>query len=516
MASAASKNPVNRKAISLETKLRILDDHRSGVPVKTLVTTYGLSQPTVSTIIRNQEKIRASATSDGASGKRKRMRGAALPDVEDALYKWFVEVRGRNIPVSGNVLTAKAKDLAFLMGHEEFRPGNGWLHRFKERHAIRFKKIVGEAASADITNIEEWMDLNATKIASYDERDVYNADETALFFQLLPSHTHALKNESCAGGKHSKVRVTVLLCCNMDGSDRQKLFVIGKSAKPRDFRNLYSLPVRYRSNAKAWMTKVLFAEWLVELDQQMAAKGRKILLLLDNCSAHRVNPRLTNVDLLFLPPNSTCKTQPLDMGIIANFKVCYKRRVIERILHDIGPNPATSSAPMTKITLSMAVQMMYAAWHEVKQQTVRNCFVKAGIFIPRENMDPLDDNAEAALAQNEIEAAWERLAPIDSVSLEEFLNADGCASTREEVTDASIVEEVRSTELSADESDADDDDHDHPVTVQRAMNAITDLRKFVASRGLDEDFFLSLDKLEKSVSQSGPKLKQATLLSFLK
>ncbi|XP_064477290.1 tigger transposable element-derived protein 6-like [Ornithodoros turicata] len=257
MASASSGSQLKRKAISLETKHSILDDHRSGIPVKTLVTKYGLSQPTVSTIIRNRDKILASATLDGASGKRKRMWGAALPDVEAALYKWFLEVCGRNIPVSGAVLTAKAKQLAFLMEHKGFSPGNGWLHRFKERHGIRFKKIVGEAASADISNIDEWMDMHAAKIASYDERDVFNADETALFFQLLPSHTHALRNETCAGGKHSKVRVTVLLCCNMDGSDRQKLFVIGKSAKPRDFRSLYSLPVHYRSNSKAWMTKVL-------------------------------------------------------------------------------------------------------------------------------------------------------------------------------------------------------------------------------------------------------------------
>ncbi|XP_064468650.1 tigger transposable element-derived protein 6-like [Ornithodoros turicata] len=257
MASASSGSQLKRKAISLETKHSILDNHRSGIPVKTLVTKYGLSQPTVSTIIRNRDKIVASATLDGASGKRKRMRGAALPDVEAALYKWFLEVRGRNIPVSGAVLTAKAKQLAFLMEHEGFSPGNA------------------------------------------------------------PAVTHTCIEERDAGGKHSKVRVTVLLCCNMDGSDRQKLFVIGKSAKPRDFRSLYSLPVRYRSNSKAWMTKVLFAEWLVELDQEMARKGRKILLLLDNCSAHRVNPRLSNVELLFLPPNSTSKTQPLDMGIIA-------------------------------------------------------------------------------------------------------------------------------------------------------------------------------------------------------
>ncbi|XP_064462148.1 tigger transposable element-derived protein 6-like [Ornithodoros turicata] len=154
--------------------------------------------------------------------------------MEEALCKRFVDVRGRNIPISGAALTSKARQLAFLLGHEDFNPGNGWLHRFKARHNIKFERIVGEAeAAADDAKIEEWMDNSAAKIGSYSKCNMYNADETALFFQLLPSHTDAMKGQTCAGRKHSKVRVTVLLCCNMDGSDRRKLVVIGKSAKPR-------------------------------------------------------------------------------------------------------------------------------------------------------------------------------------------------------------------------------------------------------------------------------------------
>lgn len=520
--SSANARVAKRKGISLETKLCILDDHRSGVSVKHLVEKYSLCQSTVSTIIKSEQKLRATS-GDAVSTKRKRLRGAALPDVEEALYKWFAEVRGRNIPISGAVLTSKARQLAFLLGHDDFNPGNGWLHRFKERHNIKFKRIVGEAAaSADDAKIEEWMDKNAAKIASYSERDVYNADETALFFQLLPSHTHAMKGETCAGGKHSKVRVTVLLCCNMDGSDRRKLFVIGKSAKPRDFRNLHSLPVRYRSNTKAWMTKALFEEWLLELDQEMATKRRKILLLLDNCSAHRVSPRLTNVELLFLPANSTCKTQPLDMGIIANFKLCYKRRVIERILHSLGPNPSSADAQVIKITLSMAVQMMYASWHEVKAQTVRHCFAKAGMLVPDENSDPCDDAVEAASTE-QVKTVWEQLATSELVysedaSLDDFLMADGSALTREEVSDSSLVDEVRREEPSpvdTESSDDEDENGDH-VTVQRAMSAIADLKRFVASRGLGEEFILSLDSLERASLLSNLPLKQTTISSFFK
>lgn len=146
---------------------------------------------------------------------------------------------------------------------------------------------------------------------------------------------------------------------------------------------------------------VLFAEWLLELDQQMAAKGRKILLLLDNCSAHRVNPRLTNIEMLYLPPNCASKAQPLDMGVIANFKVCYKRRVIRWLILSLGQNPTASDPQPMKIYPAMAVQMTYGAWHEVKSQIIRNCFVKAEALVPDENAAPCDARAST----EELEAA---------------------------------------------------------------------------------------------------------------
>lgn len=82
-----------------------------------------------------------------------------------------------------------------------------------------------------------------------------------------------MKGDTWAGGNHSKVRVTALLCTNMDGSDWRVPCVTGKSKKPRCFRSY--VPVRYRHNAKGWMTRDLFAEWLSEFDRDMQRQGRR-------------------------------------------------------------------------------------------------------------------------------------------------------------------------------------------------------------------------------------------------
>jgi hypothetical protein len=47
--------------------------------------------------------------------------------------------------------------------------------------------------------------------------DIYNVDETGLFWKALPVHTLASKNECVSGGKLSKERVTCLVCASMAG-----------------------------------------------------------------------------------------------------------------------------------------------------------------------------------------------------------------------------------------------------------------------------------------------------------
>ena len=83
----------------------------------------------------------------------------------------------------------------------------------------------------------------------------------------------------------------------------------------------------YRNNAKAWMLITIFQEWLREFDRQVAQKhgGQRVLLLLDNCTSHKVeNLSLPHVEIHFLPPNTTSKIQPMDAGIIMSFKKHYR------------------------------------------------------------------------------------------------------------------------------------------------------------------------------------------------
>nr|XP_037285031.1 tigger transposable element-derived protein 4-like [Rhipicephalus microplus] len=182
--------------------------------------------------------------------------------MENVLLAWIQPARSVNLPVNGVVLKAKAEEIALRM-NIEFACSDGWLDRFRKRHGLVFRSIAGEAAAVDEVTCNDWRLTKLKEILQdYDPGDVYNVDETALFYQLLPQKTLAFAGDDCTGGKHSKVRVTVLIGANMSGSDKLKLLVIGKSRLPRCFKHAKTLPVTYTAYSKSWMTQSIFEEWL--------------------------------------------------------------------------------------------------------------------------------------------------------------------------------------------------------------------------------------------------------------
>lgn len=488
---------------------------------------YELAQSTISTILKAGSAAIDKAGTSGHADHRKRVRDAAYADVEEALYQWFLTTRAQNLPISGPILAAKAKKFAFLLRGQEFEPGGGWIQRFKDRHGIVYKNVVGEAASLDSQAKEKWLETKLPDLLErYSERDIYNGDETALFFQMLPSKTHSLKGDPCAGGKHSKVRVSVLLCANMDGSHRLKPFVIGKSKKPVCFKNEH-IPVRYRNNKKAWMTRELFEEWLVEFDRVIEGQGRKVVLLLDNCSAHNVRPKLTSVELAFLPPNTTAGLQPLDAGVIANFKALYRRRMLEWLVLMIDRSARCTSGqagpPDLKISLLKAVRFVYGAWYEVKESTIKNCFRKAG-FVRQD--DPSSENEEDTVEPADLSQLWEHLATDDTtsgVSMSEFLGADSAAAFCAETTDEAIAEDLLSRQRddgngddgsSDSEEDIDSGPPSTPMSAQSALASIESLIGFVHNRGLPAVYVQQLDAMHTAVVKLQLPSKQAQISDY--
>ncbi|KAI8488922.1 hypothetical protein Bbelb_334400 [Branchiostoma belcheri] len=238
---------------------------------------------------------------------RKRKREGKVGDVEEALYRWFLNARAKNFPLSGPILKEKSKGLAEALGITYFNPTDGWLSRWKERNDIVFKRAHGEKKDADTQSAQNWTrDVLSTILEEFDPDNVYN----------WPNGTLCQKTEAVDGGKNAMGRLTVLLAANMTGTHKLQPLVIGTSKNPRCVRGKH-VPLPYEANKKAWMTGERYRAWLKKTDREMGRKGKNIALLLDNCTAHP-DVQLRNIRLVFLPANTTSILQPLDQGIILN------------------------------------------------------------------------------------------------------------------------------------------------------------------------------------------------------
>ena len=197
--------------------------------------------------------------------------------------------------------------LSMAMDHDNFTASNGWLECWLKRYSVKLATLSGESAEVPQDVVDDWSKRLPALIEGYVLADIYNADETGLYFRALPNRSMVIKGDPRKGIKTSKDRITVLLACSAAGEKLTPL-VIGKAANPRCFRGVDKalLPVTYRSNRKAWVTSVLFSEWLERLNAKVKAQKRNILMFLDNCGAHP-KLQLSNIKLVFLPPNTTSR-----------------------------------------------------------------------------------------------------------------------------------------------------------------------------------------------------------------
>jgi transposase len=215
-----------KESKSMEEKYAAIIECEKGLRSKTeIAKQFSVPLSTLSTWLKNKDSIKDGYQKFGP--KRKSMKVGLYDELEEVLTTWFKATRSNNIPISGPMLQAKADELAHKMSVQGFNASNGWLDRFKERHGITFKKVCGESNSVNSSSddMTAWQSRLKLILEQYDSCDIFNADETGIFYQLTPDKTLDFKNVQCHGGKKSKARLTALVCANMAGTEKLPLLV---------------------------------------------------------------------------------------------------------------------------------------------------------------------------------------------------------------------------------------------------------------------------------------------------
>jgi len=305
----------------------------------------------------------------------------------------------------------------------------------------------GEAASAPIQDLSSMRENLHQTLRDYDPKDIFNCDETGLFWKMKPSRT--LSNSSVAGSKQSKDRVTILLTCNSTGTEKMRPLFIHKHENPRALKNINknSLPVNYYWNKKSWMQVSIWNQYLKKLDAHMRAQKRNILLLVDNAPTHALyeNTILTNIVIHHLSPNTTAYLQPCDQGIINSFKSQYRKLYLRNRVKTFDNFNEYGTEPV-EINIKKCIKYVARAWDSVTDITINNCWKKANIM-PTYNEEDNDENEilmELARIKEleEVQVLIDQLNPENPFTAEEFVDYDNSEGTTEMVSDEEILKAV--------------------------------------------------------------------------
>ena len=203
----------------------------------------------------------------------------------------------------------------------------------------------GERASADDIAASQYPEVLKKIIedGNYSPDQIYNLDETALYYKAMPKSTYVSKHQKQARGrKLEKSRFTAMFCVNLTGSHKMRPVVVHTAAHPRCYKHLSDMNnsgVYWYKTRNGWMTTTIMTDWLQKHcipDAQRKCKQLglpfKMLLIMDNAPSH---PHYLqdvvhkNCNIVFLPPRTTSLIQPLDQELIATVKQIYHKDVYD-------------------------------------------------------------------------------------------------------------------------------------------------------------------------------------------
>lgn len=137
---------------------------------------------------------------DNGNLARKRLRyRSEHEDIDELTWRWFQRVRAKNTLISGPMIQEQARMYAKELNKLDF--SNGWLARFKNHHNISAGTLSGKRALVDQAMLNPGKSAYPTSsritlcvtsgayepLRLISSGDIYNLDETGLFFCALPT-----------------------------------------------------------------------------------------------------------------------------------------------------------------------------------------------------------------------------------------------------------------------------------------------------------------------------------------
>ena len=480
-----------RVVLTIEDKLKVCRLAKQNVPKFVLMNQFKIGKSTLNDILRSEEKLtqfKAEKNELGIPGAVKTckaIRNGDFDKLDSALYIWFRQQREKGCPVTGPILMEKASEFHRLIYGESSKPfvaSSGFQWRFCGRFGLRNLTLSGEKLSSDSFSAEQFINGFSVMTEGYSADQIFNCDETGLYFKMLPGHTLASVHKQPDGTKKAKDRVTINACANASGTIKLPLLFIGKAKNPRCFRkiNKEALPVVCRNQKNAWINKHIFRDWFLncfipETKLKLRELGReeKAILFLDNCAAHPSEKELVSDDgkiiAKFLPPNVTALIQPMDQGVLESIKRVYRKSILRDL---VSQSTFTIQDFLKTLDMMKVIDTVATAWDMVTPAAIRNSWKK---LMPLPNDIQQNNVPQEVISNNDFVQQFSRVnITLTDDDIQNWMCCDGPGY--EHMDEQGIVELI-SGDDEKDSNEEEDEIEDPqsskcPITHGEAMNSM--------------------------------------------
>lgn len=483
--------------VTMEKRLEALGRIDKGESIKSIASYYGVGTSTVSDWKKNRKNIEDfcyKMISKDSLDNRCKAKKAKNETLDEALFVWFCAERGRGLPLSGPIIQQKALSLNKNLPDSDsnFTASQGWLDRWKKRHGIHQLTVTGESLSGNSEAADKFKNEfeNFVKKENLSAEQIYNADETGLFYRMLPSKTLAMKiDDSAKGFKKSKDRLTIMACSNASGNHKFPLLLIGKSKNPRALKNVNreSLPVMYRSQKSAWMDSAIFKDWFFNcfvpgVTKYLKDRGLpvKAVLLIDNAPTHPAAESLVKGDITvkYLPPNVTSLIQPMDQGVLETIKRVYRRHMLGQIIEGDGQGVVDI---LKSFNVKTVLYMVSESWEQVGRSTLIKSWKKLWpnvCDLPENQIKPVEKETENEVQPQELLGMIKDVngcSEVDINDIESWLEADNDGGYGNLTDDQIIATCCDHNSDNKDDTDEENPDNLEIISHAQAANNLDEL-----------------------------------------
>jgi hypothetical protein len=192
---------------------------------------------------------------------------------------------------------------------------------------------------------------------------------------------------------------------------------------------------------------------------------------------------MKNIELVFFPPNMTSHCQPLDQGVIHQFRKLYRTQLLRQ-----------------PINVLEAIYWVSSSTKNIQPETVKKCFLRSGFRHCDNNVTDVDDLLTPIEELGNIIKLIENKIPEN-----DYITLDDCVETY----DTDIVNPCDSAGMStkneeeSDEENDESEDQEIPKirSLREALLAVKDIRKYISSiEVLNSSLFSNTVQLENALA----------------